>query len=251
MNNYQNKISVIIATYNAEKTIKRAINSVLKQGEICCECIVIDALSKDYTIDVIKSYSSEKLSYISEKDNGIFDALNKGVKMAKGDWIYVLGADDELLDDGLDKFQDSIACGEFDIIYANTIERYGDGYLRYPKSKNYNLVIKNMFTCHQGMIMKRQMMEKLDYFNINYKKEADFDITQRAYLGGYKFKQIYDYVAYFSMTGVTGQFTDFFDWERYHILKNNKSCSFPFFVVLIHAVKMFIKRNLISIKKHI
>ena len=102
---YYPLVSVIIATYNAGKYLRRALDSVYsqsyyKRGNV----FVVDGCSKDNTLDIVREYVCKNIVYISEQDLGIYDALNKGVLIAKGEWIYVLGADDELLPDGLRSF---------------------------------------------------------------------------------------------------------------------------------------------------
>ena len=101
---YYPLVSVIIATYNAGKYLRRALDSVYSQSYTNVECIVVDGCSKDNTLDIVREYVCKNIVYISEQDLGIYDALNKGVLIAKGEWIYVLGADDELLPDGLRSF---------------------------------------------------------------------------------------------------------------------------------------------------
>lgn len=117
------KISIIIATYNADKYIQRAITSVLNQCLENYECIVVDGMSTDKTLSIIESYIQENshIRLISEKDNGIFDAYNKGWKAAKGEWIYYLGADDVLLSNGLNELLEE--ANGYDIIYGNHIDQ--------------------------------------------------------------------------------------------------------------------------------
>lgn len=155
---YYPLVSVIIATYNAGKYLRRALDSVYSQSYTNVECIVVDGCSKDNTLDIVREYVCKNIVYISEQDLGIYDALNKGVLIAKGEWIYVLGADDELLPDGLRSFFLGENDFEYDIIYGNTIDRYFDGILRYTKSKCCSRVRYEMLGCHQGMIMKRKMI---------------------------------------------------------------------------------------------
>ena len=91
------KISIITATYNSEKTLKDTLESVLKQTYTDYEHIIIDGLSKDSTMEIVKEYEPKyngKLRYISEKDSGIYDAMNKGIKMAEGEVIGLLNSDD-------------------------------------------------------------------------------------------------------------------------------------------------------------
>ena len=96
-------VSIIIATYNSERTIKRALESVMNQTYQNWECLVIDGNSKDKTIEIVNNFVKldSRFRYISESDNGIYDAFNKGWQKAKGKWIYYLGSDDWLEEDGL------------------------------------------------------------------------------------------------------------------------------------------------------
>lgn len=91
------KISIITVTYNSGKTLKNTIESVLKQTYTNYEHIIVDGLSKDNTMQLVKEYEQKyngKLKYISEKDCGLYDAMNKGIKMATGDIIGILNSDD-------------------------------------------------------------------------------------------------------------------------------------------------------------
>ena len=96
-------VSIIIATYNSGKTLRRALDSVLNQSYQDWECIVVDGASKDNTIAIVKEYvkKDSRFRYISEPDHGIYDAFNKGWKMAKGEWVMYLGSDDEYTKDGI------------------------------------------------------------------------------------------------------------------------------------------------------
>lgn len=103
-------VSIIIATYNSEKTLRRALDSVLNQSYQDWECIVVDGASKDNTIGIVKEYvkKDSRFRYISEPDHGIYDAFNKGWKMAKGEWVMYLGSDDRLTTNGFSEvFKDS------------------------------------------------------------------------------------------------------------------------------------------------
>jgi glycosyltransferase involved in cell wall biosynthesis len=90
------KVSVILATLNAAKTLQRCFNSIKIQTYQNIELIVIDGKSLDNTLDIIKLNNSIVTKYISEPDNGIYDAWNKGIKFAKGEWVFFIGADDKL-----------------------------------------------------------------------------------------------------------------------------------------------------------
>ena len=90
------KISIITATYNAELVFEDLVNSIIPQKTNDIEFIVIDGGSKDNTLNIMKKYNSNIDYWISEQDNGIYDAWNKGIRVSTGEWIMFLGADDIL-----------------------------------------------------------------------------------------------------------------------------------------------------------
>jgi glycosyltransferase involved in cell wall biosynthesis len=92
------KVSVITVCYNAEEFIENAINSVLKQTYENLEYIIIDGASKDNTVSIINKYKSRITFFLSEPDNGMYEAMNKGIKAATGDVLYFLNSDDDIAD---------------------------------------------------------------------------------------------------------------------------------------------------------
>ena len=97
-------ISIITATFNSAKTLKDTIQSVLRQTNKDFEYLIIDGGSTDETIDIVKSYESEfsgRLKWVSEKDQGIYDSMNKGIKMASGDVVGILNSDDYFTSDDI------------------------------------------------------------------------------------------------------------------------------------------------------
>ena len=99
------KYSIIIATYNAEKYLERALTSVVEGTSGDYELILIDGGSKDSTLEIIQRFKKYISYSLSERDKGIYDAWNKGIKKATGDWIMFLGADDRLLPGAIDKYE--------------------------------------------------------------------------------------------------------------------------------------------------
>ena len=116
-------VSIIIATYNSGKTLRRALDSVLNQSYQDWECIVVDGASKDNTIEIVKEYVSKdsRFRYMSEPDHGIYDAFNKGWKMAKGEWVMYLGSDDEYTKEGIKALMDN--SDGADVVYGDTYFR--------------------------------------------------------------------------------------------------------------------------------
>ena len=102
------KISIIIATWNAAKTLRTCLDSIVPQLNKDVELILVDGGSKDETNEIIDSYGDKVSVHISEPDKGIYDAWNKGVKVAKGDWVMFVGADDILLPSAIDTYLQTI-----------------------------------------------------------------------------------------------------------------------------------------------
>lgn len=129
MQNKTLKITVITVCYNAEDTIEQTIKSVLRQTYPNIEYIVVDGASQDKTMDVVKQYAGEgKIKWISEPDGGIYDAMNKGIRMATGDYLQFLNAGDTLIDyDVIAKVAEKIAISHADIVYGNILYQYPDG----------------------------------------------------------------------------------------------------------------------------
>ena len=98
------KISIIIATWNAAKTLRTCLDSIVPQLNKDVELILVDGGSKDETNEIIDSYGDKVSVHISEPDKGVYDAWNKGVKSASGDWITFIGADDVMLQDTTSKY---------------------------------------------------------------------------------------------------------------------------------------------------
>jgi glycosyltransferase involved in cell wall biosynthesis len=165
-------ISVIIPAYNAEKTIKTAVLSVLNQTYQPVELIVVDGASKDNTLQVLSELQQVKsFKVISEKDKGVYDAMNKGITSATGEWLYFLGADDELYNnDVLQKVFGSVVPAA-DMIYGNiwlTEQKkvYGGPFGR------WKILMKNV--SHQAIFYKRQLFEIFGTYDLSYPILADY-----------------------------------------------------------------------------
>jgi len=169
------KISVITVCYNAVSNIEATIISVLGQVYENVEYIIIDGGSDDGTVDIIKKYSEKITAWISETDEGVYDAMNKGIDLAKGDWIYFLGAGDILLK-VLDKMVPQLKndkCIYYGDVYREDLQRIYDG--RFPA---YKLAVTNI--CHQAIFYPATALKKYR-FNTRYRLLADHDLNMRCY----------------------------------------------------------------------
>ncbi len=181
------KISIITVTMNCESHIVSTIESVLQNSYPNIEYIIIDGGSIDRTNDLINLYNNHIAYYISEKDDGIFDAMNKGIKSATGDWLLFLNAGD-ILDPRLDFHQMNLGLKQdIALIYGNTFDI---GICeRTPfalHSLNYGIIM----ACHQSMLFNKKLLnERLNYDN-SYRFYNDFELVARLYLAKFKFLYI-------------------------------------------------------------
>ena len=187
------KITIITTTFNAEKTITNTIKSVLYQNYKNIEYIIVDGKSNDRTVDIIKEYSYKfhhVIKILSEPDKGIYDAMNKGVDLSTGNWLYFLGSGD-ILYNILDRV--SLYLKDKNTIY------YGDVYM--PKNHK---VYDNEFTaskiikkniCHQSIFYPKLVFEKYKY-NIKYAILADYALNLECFASKeFKFKYINELIA--------------------------------------------------------
>jgi len=235
-------VSVIIVTFNAERFIENAILSVLNQSYKNIELLIVDGNSTDGTISIIKKYN-DKLNYISEPDKGIYDAMNKGWKLATYDWILYLGADDILEPDVIESLIISLL-DDNDVVYGNTYLRFANGKTKSQFAKKLDHMNKTFITCHQSVIMKKEVIKKLGGFDLKYKLLADYDLLLRAYLNGFKFAKSNSFISTFSINGTSEKNINKLVMERHKILVTNKSVSIPW----IYTIYFFIKQNLAKVK---
>ena len=176
------KISIITVSFNSAKTIKETIESILIQDYNNIEYIIIDGGSSDETMDIVKSYS-EKISYfISEKDNGIYDAMNKGIKAATGDIVGILNSDDfypnsfvlSNVAKSFKKYNCDAVYG--DLVYVN--KKDTTQIKRYWQAGNYNTSkIKNGWMLpHPTFFVKKVMYDRHGLYNSALKRAADYEM---------------------------------------------------------------------------
>jgi glycosyltransferase involved in cell wall biosynthesis len=177
------KFSIITVCLNSEKTIQRCLESVKSQKYRNFEHIIIDGLSNDNTLEIIKNYQIDLC--VSEKDNGIYDAMNKGISLAQGAYILFLNSDDEILPDFLKCANESLFDQDF---LSTSINMCHDDIIRQWNIKPYNhgSFMWRMPIPHAGLIVKKSVLISLNSFDLTYKIAADFDFIAKLLSGDYK-----------------------------------------------------------------
>lgn len=198
------KISVITVCYNSVQTIEQTILSIKNQTHKDVEHIIIDGGSTDGTQEIVRRYVDDTVCFISEPDNGIYDAMNKGLLYASGDVISILNSDDWYEEDTLEKVNAYFQKGNFDILVGNVNqvieERVFCSEIRVDCIEEIHF---KMVFPHPGMFVKRDVYERVGMFSLKYQIAADYDWTLRAYNAGVEFLCVSDVFANFRMNGIS------------------------------------------------
>lgn len=177
--------SIIIPTYNSGSSLKNSLNGIVNQTFTDYEVLIIDNLSKDNTLEIITDFSSKykNIGWISESDRGIYDAMNKGIKMAKGSWIYFLGSDDRFYNNNvLENIFDKIGIVSNKVIYGN-VQIDGDsgwannGQIYDGEFTLFKLIDRNI--CHQAIFYHINVFRRYGGFDQKYDICADWDKNLR------------------------------------------------------------------------
>jgi len=172
-------ISVITVVYNDVKTIEKTILNVLNQSYSNLEYVIIDGNSTDGTVDIINKYRDRISYFVSEPDKGIYDAMNKGIRAASGEWINFMNSGDWFynLDTVAELFQNR-DLARVKLIYGNTERREGNS--RHISIPGQNLGFFHNVMVHQSIFSRRELSLKY-LFNTDYKVAADFDFIFRVF----------------------------------------------------------------------
>ena len=180
-----NKVSIITVSYNSAETIKDTIQSVVDQDYDNIEYLIVDGKSSDNTLEIVESFGDQISKVVSEKDNGIYDALNKGINMATGDLVAILNSDDVYASNQVISSIVSLMNAEgTDTAYADLV--YVDRFdlnkvIRYWKSGAYKqgIFLKGWMPPHPTFFVKKEVYNKLGVFNLSLRTAADYEIMLR------------------------------------------------------------------------
>ncbi|MEO6550172.1 MAG: glycosyltransferase family 2 protein [Ferruginibacter sp.] len=213
-------LSVITVCLNAASIIDATIKSVFSQTLKEIEYLVIDGGSVDGTVDLLKRYQEQnRLQYTTEPDTGIYDAMNKGLKIATGEWIYFLGSDDVFTNDSVLERIFAKPLGEAQIVYGNVKYLHAgviyDGPFDHEKISQKNI-------CHQALFVQKSVFDRMGVFNTRYRMSADYEFNLRWM--GLNIPSMYvpETVVIYNEKGLSGQVWDqVFDTDFDQLLIDN------------------------------
>lgn len=222
-------LSIIIPTFNSGKTLEACLESIANQTIMDFEVLIMDGVSSDSTLVISEKYRSKlpTLSVISEPDKGIYDAMNKGISLAQGEWLYFLGSDDCLFESNtLEQVFATKKIDSLKVIYGNVLFKHSK--IRYDgKFSFFKLNDKNI--CHQAIFYRKSVFEKLGNYEIKYKGLADWVLNIRWFTSELSYSYIDLTVAIYNEDGYcfNNPDTEFIkDQQRI------KSDNFPYWVNL-------------------
>lgn len=227
------KISIITVVYNGQSLIERTIKSVLAQTYTNIEYIIIDGASSDGTLKIAEKYQHQIAVIQSGKDNGIYDAMNKGLAIATGDYVLFLNAGDELYLNETIKYIFSF--GDADVYYGNTAvvneqgELLGDRRLSPPEELNWKSLKYGMCVSHQSFIAKLSLTEK---YNLDYSVSSDIDWVISVLKKSSKITNTQNYISKFLEGGTSNKRRKTALGERFRIMSNH----YGFFQTLLNHI---------------
>lgn len=235
------KISIVTVVFNAATTLEKTIQSVAQQTYKDIEYVVVDGGSTDGTMDIVRKNERYITKWVSERDKGIYDAMNKGVKLCSGQWIYFLGADDVLTDAGVVEqivrhFHHANEVIYGDVIFKHAGSRY-DG-----RFGSFKIVTRNI--PHQALFYPKSVFDSFT-FDTLYRVYADYHLNLRLYNDKrWKFKYMPIAVAIFDDTGSSGsgQPDAAFERDLNAIIKANFAPVYYFYRVLRSKLAKLSKR---------
>jgi len=179
-------VSVITAVYNGEKYLEETIQSIVNQTYENIEYIIIDGGSSDGTVDIIKKYEDKIDYWVSKKDDGIYDAMNKGLEVTKGEYISILNADDYYTSDAISLSIEKIIKTKCDYSIANVEYVKSGGIIRaiYPLEENY--IYQEMPYPHVSAVISSKVYKDVGFFDTSFRIAGDHDMAVRIHMQGYK-----------------------------------------------------------------
>lgn len=218
-------ISIITITYNAAKWLERTMNSVLAQSCKDYEYIIVDGGSKDGTVDIIKRLEPEfegRLHWKSEPDKGLYDAMNRGIARAKGDFVWFINAGDEIYAPETLAHVVATATDDTDIVYGKACIVNAEGikvsehHKPTPPDLQRKHLLNGLVVCHQAILVRRMMAKPYD---LRYRICADYNWVIEAVTASRKNAYLDEYVCKFLTEGVSQKQRKRAWKERFHIMR--------------------------------
>jgi glycosyltransferase involved in cell wall biosynthesis len=219
MKDSQVSLSIITVVFNGKKSIEKTIKNIANQNYENCEYIIIDGGSNDGTQEIILKYNDVVSDFITEKDKGIYDAMNKGIKLSNGEWIIFINGGDQINSLAFQDCLKELKASTADIVYGNVlIEKNGE--LIDEKAMPLEIINYCQSFCHQSSFVRRKLFTD-NLFNLKYKICADYHWFLNAYIHKAKFQYINYPISIFESGGISFKFSFRYFLENLFIVFNS------------------------------
>jgi len=232
------KISIITITYNAETVLEKTLQSILNQNDKNFEYIIVDGASKDKTVEIIRKYEKfisenqydnfkkEQFRWISEPDTGLYDAMNKGIDLATGDFLWFMNAGDKIYDTTtLSKILHAMQENpKADLFYGQSLmidendNPLGERHKIAPKKLKKKNLLNGLVVCHQSILVRKNIAP---YYDLQYQVSADYDWTNEVLSKSAQNVYINNYLSRFMVAGLSSVHRKLSWKERYYIMKKH------------------------------
>ncbi|TLX70935.1 glycosyltransferase [Labilibacter sediminis] len=235
------KVSIITVVYNGQSTLEATIKSVAQQGYSNIEYIIVDGNSTDSTVDIIKANSLVVTTWISEPDKGIYDAMNKGIDLATGDYLWFMNSGDEIAHPNVleNIFKQN---ANADIYYGETVMidekgiEIGNRRLSTPEHLSWKSFKKGMLVSHQSFIVKKSLVS---HYNLKYNFSADFEWCLLAMKKAHLIENTHLVLSRFLDGGITKQNIVPGLKERFRIMVHNYGLASTLYQHIFICIKFF------------
>ena len=229
-------VSIITVVYHGEKHIEQTVQSVLNQTYKNIEYIVVDGGSTDATIDILRKYDRKIAYWVSEPDHGIYDAMNKGISLSSGEWLYFLGSDDAIFDKDV---LSSIFCNvkpDVAVVLGNVVDENG----RVFRSKIERATLLYNTVHHQAAFYRRDLFADFRY-STRFRVIGDYELNLRVLMEGHRIQYDNLVVAKYSSTGISHDGRDYQNLLDYFVIRRQ-------YIDYSENIRLFL-RLLLSITK--
>ena len=249
------RISIITPTYNSENTLHGTVEALLRQTFSDFEYIIIDAVSKDQTLDKIESYIPDfekkgvTVRIVSEPDKGVYDAMNKGISLASGKLIGITNSDDWYEDNTLEvmwnKFSDGVVDQSNSMIYG--IERvWKDNKIFNVQRRGASFISESVLP-HSTFFVSKEVYNKYGAFDLSIKVLADYDFICRCVSKGVELEEVDVVISNFRLGGISSSYFDFYSdyymiHHKYCFISDEKYKEYKYLLRLKKIINRFMKK---------
>ncbi|WP_347927691.1 glycosyltransferase family 2 protein [Pseudomonas helvetica] len=217
------KFSIVVPTFNSAKTILSTLESLSAQRWTPLEVVIVDGKSTDNTLALISNYAGLSCVVVSEKDRGIYDAINKGIRMSSGDLICIIGSDDSLAEGALKAVDEAWRNDRTDIIAGKAllIKPDGSSSLRVDEAYGVGALVSGIPFCHNAMFVTPAAYQRVGEYSLDYKICADAHWVHRSIIAGCRCARVNSVVVNFSLDGTSSNNDELIMAETYSLVRGN------------------------------